>query len=561
MSPNDVPKGPDDAVLAGLDVREASAAESVEMLAEAAALDSPNLEELLAPLAALTEDYTPSALQSVLTAVPLSALGLDLLQQTLIEGEVSKHLRRIKVPRPADVAAAAFKEARASKEGQEEDETTTGRFLKATEPHPHPVEGAGLLTELVDLFERYLTLGSGCAEALSLWAVATYCLKAMEIAPRLAITSPEKRCGKTTTLTLLGALVEKPLQASSISAAALYRAVDAFSPTIMVDEADTFLNEYEELRGIINSGFGPKAQAKAVRCSGDDHDVKVFRTFGFMAIACIKKPPATIYDRSIDIPMQRQKSTRAQRLRLDRLGLETESLRQKMARWAEDNTDALKEVDPQVPAQLHDRAADCWRPLLAIADLAGDDWPTRAREAASAICATTDSSESEIGAMLLSDIRSIFEARHSDHIKTEYLLEGLWELKERPWPEWKKGRPISARSLAGILKQFGIISKNKRTEFDSGKVAKHYFRADFEDAFDRYISPTPPLGGKLSATTLQPSNDGASSPFSFRYNGGSVADENRSQTAPLSHCSVVAHKIPPGGVGKKKKRKCPISGS
>ena len=57
-------------------------------------------------------------------------------------------------------------------------------------------------------------------------------------------------------------------------------------------------------------------------------------------------------------------------------------VRRQAARWAADNFDNLIDPDPAIPQALNDRAADNWRPLLAIADMAGGEWPQRAREAA-----------------------------------------------------------------------------------------------------------------------------------------------------------------------------------
>src|SRR5262245_65864349 len=51
-------------------------------------------------------------------------------------------------------------------------------------------------------------------------------------------------------------------------------------------------------------------------------------------------------------------------------------------RWANDNIDLLCDADPATPDVLNDREADCWRPLLAIADRAGGEWPHLARSAA-----------------------------------------------------------------------------------------------------------------------------------------------------------------------------------
>jgi len=57
-------------------------------------------------------------------------------------------------------------------------------------------------------------------------------------------------------------------------------------------------------------------------------------------------------------------------------------LRRQARRWCEDNLNILTAADPTVPETLTDRAADNWRPLLAVADRAGGAWPIRARDAA-----------------------------------------------------------------------------------------------------------------------------------------------------------------------------------
>jgi len=54
------------------------------------------------------------------------------------------------------------------------------------------------------------------------------------------------------------------------------------------------------------------------------------------------------------------------------------------------------------------RVADNWRPLIAVADLAGDNWPARARDTASSL---VEAGEDEShGVQLLTDIRAAFES-------------------------------------------------------------------------------------------------------------------------------------------------------
>jgi putative DNA primase/helicase len=82
------------------------------------------------------------------------------------------------------------------------------------------------------------------------------------------------------------------------------------------------------------------------------------------------------------------------------------ALRSQAARWAVDNFDLLIDPEPRLPNGLNDRASDNWRPLLAIADLAGGEWPQEARRAACRL--SGEEQDGAIGVELLRDIRSAF---------------------------------------------------------------------------------------------------------------------------------------------------------
>src|SRR5262249_54239058 len=129
-----------------------------------------------------------------------------------------------------------------------------GEELADTEPWPDPVNGAELLEELSEVVNRHLRLSlSRGADAVALWIIHAHCLCAADISPTLAITSPTIECGKTTLLDLVSELVPRQLSASNITPAATYRAIEKWHPTLLIDEADTFLRHSEELRGILNA--------------------------------------------------------------------------------------------------------------------------------------------------------------------------------------------------------------------------------------------------------------------------------------------------------------------
>jgi hypothetical protein len=381
-------------------------------------------------------------------------------------------------------------------------------LFEEPEPWPEPVNGRELLDEFRGLYAKHLVLQEGADAANALWTMHTYVLDAGSVSPILAFTAPEKRSGKTTALELHQALDHRALPTSNITSASLFRIVEAHAPTLLIDEAETFIRGNDELRGIVNSGHR-RTTAQIVRCVGENHEPRTFSTWCPKAIALNGGLPGTIEDRSIVIKMRRKtRDERVARFRFEAVHKATADLRRKLVRWAQDNLTALAQSEPAMPESLNDRAADCWRPLVALADLAGDEWPSLARNAA--ITLSGDKEDTSIGTMLLADIRDIFDDPNSyaDDIQDKNRLPSgnvvtlLAQREDRPWSEWKNGRPMSTPQLARRLKEFGITPKNIRF---SGQVLKGYEREQFEDSWKRYLpSGTPP---SESATTLQPAPD------------------------------------------------------
>jgi putative DNA primase/helicase len=452
--------------------------------------------------------------------------GADPLEREVIRARAIRELERAGVTPPARMVDAAL--PRPTTDAAQEAQGAAIVF-KDVEPWPEPVDGADILAGLVRVNARHVVLPKGAATAIALWIVHAHALDVAEVSPILGITSPEKRCAKTTELEVIGALVPRPLPAANITAASLFRAVDLYRPTLLVDEADSFLAGSDELRGIVNSGHR-RASAFVVRCVGDDHEPRTFRTWGAKAVACIGALPGTLEDRAILVRMRRRRRDESVTpLRLDRLDA-FEPLRRQAARWAADHLDALRVADPDVPPQLHDRAADNWRPLLAIADAAAGPWPERARRAAVLLSAVGegDGAPAEV---LLADIRALFAERGADRLPSEDIVAALVKLEDRPWPEWKHGKPLTVRQLARLLSRFDVGPKDYR--FERGTL-KGYELAKFADAFGRYLpsDPQQPQQG-LSGAVSEPSAN--------RNTGTRVADgESADNPRRASHVAGVA---------------------
>jgi putative DNA primase/helicase len=406
---------------------------------------------------------------------------------------------------------------KATKRPREKPKQGDALELEDPEPWPAAVNGARLLEEMRERFREYVVLPKHADVALPLWVLLAYTFNAFYVAPKLAITSPLKRCGKTQLLIVISALTPRALPVSNITASALFRTIQHFRPTLLIDEADTFLkNDDDDLRGIINSGHTRKT-AIVIRNVGDDHQPRTFSTWCPQVIALIGKLSDTIADRSIEIRQQRRAPTETvARLRQDRIDDECLQLRRQAKRWANDHAAALREADPEIPDTLNDRARDCWRPLLAIADRAGGEWPELARAAARGLTdAATESTE--LAVELLRDIKMLLESAAGKVYTDERFVPSAWvrdellKLDGRPWADFKDGRPISAKRIAALLAGFQIVPSSDRT-------CRGYRFEVFTDAFVRYL-PDP---GFEASTCHNTNNDGLKPEFSIRHDDPSV---------------------------------------
>jgi hypothetical protein len=204
-----------------------------------------------------------------------------------------------------------------------------------------------------------------------------------------------------------------------------------------------------------------------------------------MLLAGIGKLPDTVADRSIIIAMARKRPDEKVRRLRSRDGGELHDLLRKATRWATDNLGAIKLADPNSPEQLHDRAADAWSPLFAIADVAGGQWPDRARKASIELIDGGAAAESA-REMLLADLREMFAAEPSGVLFSHEILPALHKREDRPWSEWGKiGKPITGRQVASLLKPLEV--KTNQTVRRGAERDKGYHVAWFEDLFVRYL--------------------------------------------------------------------------
>jgi hypothetical protein len=362
-----------------------------------------------------------------------------------------------------------------------------GGMFDDVEPWPDVVNGLELLNDIYELAKRFIIADMETLIAASLWIVMTWMMDAVGTSPIANITAPEKRCGKTVLLTFIGKLVYRKMQVSNIAPAALFRSIEAWSPTLLIDEVDSFLRENEEARGILNAGL-TRDSAYVVRCVGDDHTPTRFSVWGAKALCGIGKLADTLADRSIPLRLRRKTpgETVENMRHVDQAVWDT--LSAKIARWTDDHREKIRASRPVPIDGLNDRANDCWEPLLSIAEAAGADWATYARCAAKALHGIEEDAPS-VNTELLGDIRDVFAAKSVTRISSVDLLAALVADDEGPWATWNHGKPMTPRQLSKRLEEFRIRPATMRYGDDR---FKGYALKSFEDNFARYLSAPNP---------------------------------------------------------------------
>ena len=355
-----------------------------------------------------------------------------------------------------------------------------------------------LLDILVEYVRRYVALGPEQADACALWIAHTHVFEVAETTPYLEITSPEKQSGKTRLLEALELVVARPWLTGRVTSAVLYRKIEKEKPTLLLDESDAAFKgspEYfEVLRGVLNSGY--RAGGKVSVCVGQGKNISYqdFSCFSPKAIAGINRLPDTVSDRSITIVMRRRApGENVDRFRRIQAEERAKPIREELEQWAAANINSLRNARPNVPEELSDRAADCWEPLLAIADAAGNSWADRARKAAIILSGQKAKEDESLGVRLLTDIKQVFA--EEEKLFSGELCQRLAALEESPWGALpfgvRRGKEIDPRTLAHLLKPYGIGPKQIK-KGDEGK--KGYILADFVDVWERYL-PSPSKKG------------------------------------------------------------------
>jgi hypothetical protein len=391
-------------------------------------------------------------------------------------------------------------------------------------PPMPPEEAATLTTELLETIRgwilTYVVVTTEQAEVLAVWIAHTYVFTVFEVTPYVFISSPEKGSGKSTLLRILKAVACRSRSSSGMSGAALARVVKASRPSLFLDELDAQMKGNKEtaenIRGILNSGYEP--EGVYTRCVGKDFAVTDYPTFCPKCLAGIGELWDTVSDRSIIIEMRRMLP--GESIEPDRqLAVKAAAtpIKARLEEWAARGAaDLLRSIHPMPIYGFNPRQNDIAEVLLAIAQLAGGEWPQRLTQALKTVFKATGAGDMSTGVTLLSDTRAVFDERGTVHIPSKELAALLCEIEGRPWAEWSNGKGLTANNLARQLKKFKIYPGKIR--LGPAETAQGYRRGDFEDVWSRYCL-LPPI---QTGTTEQPASLLAETAFSNQNTHSSV---------------------------------------
>ena len=351
-------------------------------------------------------------------------------------------------------------------------------------------DGAQLLNDLLATNKNYVAFPDDhAAAAVTLWKAATHALPAFEFAPRLVLTSPEKRCGKTRVLDIIVGTCHKPLATVNATVAAIFRSLGG---DIRRRWSSTRPTPFSAARRSprttrISRTAQRRTSARQARAALRRSDCRSRRSSRRSrwprspgsARCPTRSPIARSTSRCADAPA-------ARRCRSSDPAATARSSKICVTGWPPGQRQRIDELSakakPDMPVE--DRAADTWEPLIAVADAAGGHWPETARAACKALVDAAESADEDrsLSTKLLADIRPVFTSQGVSFLSSARLVTELRRIEDSPWDDFE----LTTRKLAYRLRDFGV--KPGRTDRNT---VRGYSLESLTDAFTRYIRPHP----------------------------------------------------------------------
>jgi hypothetical protein len=153
------------------------------------------------------------------------------------------------------------------------------------------------------IYEHLFLPDENLYDVLTAWVFASWIPEVWTVIPYIFFYGPVAS-GKTRGLEVLHRLSYRAIMSSNISSAALFRACEAWKPSLILDETEIYnKQEKNEIIGLLNSGYRRGQFAIRVKTTERGEILECFDVFGFKALAGTEGLAKTLESRSIMIRM------------------------------------------------------------------------------------------------------------------------------------------------------------------------------------------------------------------------------------------------------------------
>lgn len=401
------------------------------------------------------------------------------------------------------------------------------------------VDAPALLNEIEKFILDRMVLPPDASIIITLWILQTYFMDWIYTFGYLGINSPEKQCGKSLILKLLRAFVKNGYQTTQISAPTLYRFIEEYKVTLLIDEFDSLKSD-KDMANALNAGYerGNSALKTNMDKGGAIEKYDPFCAKVLCGINLTDKIPDSTISRTIIINLKRKYTNDIKSRFRSSANLNPEhpeykyleKIRCKLLKIAEDNKDEFKRIVDNFDANycddffkdfeaVSDRVRDNYEHLVILAKLVGGGWYDKLKEAFKSYSKVEFNNKTD-HERLLFDIYKIIEHSFSgkESVGTTELLDKLLKMSESGWNEYKFGKPLNLTTLANLLRPYHI--KSERISRNPDKQG--YKLEKLKDTFDRYCThittedinavsfdgddPTPPFPDKPKEILTEDNN-------------------------------------------------------
>jgi|GEM_PF-1109537 len=329
-----------------------------------------------------------------------------------------------------------------------------------------------LFSEVVEVVKQYVNIdwNPRLYDLIGVFIISTYFYDMFTTFPRVYIVGPFGS-GKTRLGLLIAYASRHGFPIIDPSNASVYRAIEAYGPTIYIDESKIS----GDLDKILSAGYKKGIQVPRVdKTAKDEFIVTLHNTYTPVVFGFVEPPNERLLQRSIIVNMLKAPDPNPEKKDPEPEGLEWLREELYLARLTRANEviESMKIVKDIISDSFVGREFELWYPLLTIAKLCSDEvfnnLLSLARE-------DIEKRKSELWSeekLILAGIETIFKEEEKDEITfmTSYLREKIKKIliNEGEFNEKEFEKLWSKVRLGIILSRIGIMRDKK----DKGKNAR-----------------------------------------------------------------------------------------